>query len=170
MDEIFSNIEDKLKTFAKFNFVCAIILAIICLAWGIMGLVVGCAELLVGLFSSWFIYGFAELLKNVKEINGAPKKSYTSDISQKATQEIYAERRKAKRQVEEMLKAKELTEQINVSAFWHNHPVEMMSLLESQADAKEKLAKATGLTDTEKKELQNLIHTIDEELFTDYEG
>ncbi len=78
MDGQFTNIEDKLKTLAKVNLICAYILAAGCLIWEIktggaigfvIGLCVAALWLLIGYIGSWSIYAFAEILESVKETN-----------------------------------------------------------------------------------------------------
>lgn len=72
---MFDNVESKLKTVAKVNFVSGIIMAFICLIAAISNellrtafIVLTAVMIVSGLIGSWLIYGFAEIIECVKEI------------------------------------------------------------------------------------------------------
>lgn len=189
---MFTNIEKKLKTLAQINFVCGIILAIVCPILGneiaievgaALGFMIGLAWLFVGGISSWFIYGFAELLENTKEMNRILKIGYAEDISKDAEQKQEAERRlaeeeevlrqrnaEAQRIAEQQLKEAEAAKQARIVAYWEKHPDEQKALLEKRIDAENRLKEMGRLAGKQRKALQDLIQAIDEELMKDRES
>lgn len=72
---MFDNVESKLKTVAKVNFVAGIIMAFICLIAALSNellrtafIVLTAVMIVFGLIGSWLIYGFAEIVESSKEI------------------------------------------------------------------------------------------------------
>ena len=75
---MFHNVENKLKKVALIIFIIGFIISLGICIWGIavmkydlwplIGIVGGAANILASLILSWMLYGFAELLENVKQI------------------------------------------------------------------------------------------------------
>lgn len=78
---MFRNAGKSLMSFAKINMICSYILAAICAIGGIffedilmfvIGIGAGLIWILIGYYTSLFIYGFGQLVNDVREIkNGA---------------------------------------------------------------------------------------------------
>lgn len=188
---MFTDIEKKLKVLAQVNFVCGIILAILCPILGneaalevglIIGLIVGLMWLLMGLISSWFIYGFAELLENTKKIDYTLKIGFANEICKNVEQKRQAEQRQAeqkekflqeqaeaKRQAEQLRKEAEAAKNARINTYWEQHSDERKALLEKRAAAESKLKEVGGLAREQRKALQNLIQSIDAEFAKDRE-
>lgn len=196
---MFKNIENKLKVLAIVNFGCGIFLTICCLCWGVekysqIGLGVGLIVLLTATIQAWFIYAFAELLEQTKEISNTLKIGHAKDLTDfeaKRKEDERQEKEKAERQKEEMCRIEEEKKQkaeklrqaeeakrhqaeeeriAKIAAYWEKHPEEYKALIEKRINAETQLKKVSGLAAPQRKQLQDLIQAIDEELKKDREG
>lgn len=185
LDKVFSNVEKKLKLIAKINFVCGIICVVLFAILGILG--DGLAGLLVGLLAgalfllsvaiiAWFVYAFAELVENTKEIKRILKISYAATLTEaeRQTQAALDEQRR-QQEAEEALREmerreKEAARAARIDAYWSEHQEERDALLEKRAAAEEKLVETGFLAGKQRETLQNLIQSIDEEFEKDREA
>lgn len=90
MDTLFKDVERSLKTLAKVNLVCGVILALTFLLWGatteagffvFVGIALGGISLIASLIVSWFIYAFAELVESAKETSYTLKLGFAEDVA-----------------------------------------------------------------------------------------
>ena len=181
MEGAFSNIEGKLKGLAKVNLVCAYLLAIICIVFGIfvgeiaiiLGICGGVIWLLIGYISSWGIYAFAEILESVKETNRTLRLGLKQDVLAEENRE--AQEKKARADAERMAQrereeAKRMAEQAKyerINSYWTNHAEEHKALLMKKQEAEKALAAAGNMAGAQKQQLQTLIASIDDELTKD---
>ena len=98
--KLFSNIEYKLSSLASFVFICGILFAI-CFAlscvllhlplWFII--IIICCPLIIlqHLIIAWFIYGFAELIANVQDINDTLENQYADQEQHPDAEAIFDE-------------------------------------------------------------------------------
>lgn len=192
---MFTNIEGKLKGLAEVNFACGILggVAWVIILWPmtILSITVGLTCLLIGLFSSWLIYAFAELLESIKEINKTLKQTNQTqkfehaqnDIAKNpqteqlkteaqpkaAAQKVQAKRVQVLQQAPIPQKEKtpeEIAKWARVGAYWEKHPEEQKALAQKRISAAEKL-EDSEISEAQRKELEDLIRSIDEELFRD---
>lgn len=151
---MFNNIEEKLKGYAKTNFVCGIILAILMFIIGCMNvtttyykggyvktdwmpffysLIIGVAIISISYMISLLIYGFAELLESTKR----------TDDSLTVAREA------------------------RIAVYWEKHPEELAALTEKKEAAQTILDEKKDLDYKEKKTLGDIIAEVDAELAKD---
>ena len=166
---MFEHVEEKLKVLAVVNAVCGALCAVTLFFWGVSqgeysdglaltGMMLGMVVLLNSLISSWFIYAFAELLENTKEMNHVLKIGFAPEI--KKAEQDKAEECKRAEQAEQEKKAR-------IAAYWDSRPEEKRALEARRAEAEEKLKELGGFDSDKRKELEDLIESIDETLNTD---
>ena len=176
-----------MKTFAKINFICDIVLAVICFGvaigmddWFIAGILGGCCAALAAIIVGWFIYAFAELLENTKEINHSLKLAYADKLSEEMMKEKkleqerkeQAEKRRKQEQERqwaeaERIKTEKLAKLERINNYWKNHPEEQAALLAKQTEARNKLKEMGKLAGKQRAALEDVIRAIDEELTKD---
>lgn len=187
---MFANVERKLKIYAKINFICGILLALVCFIFGIgmddewivAGIVGACCVMLGTIIIGWFIYAFAELLENVKDVNRTLKLAYADKLSEetikdrKIEQERKAQEEKQRQQEherrqteEERKKAEKIAKQARIDRYWENHQEERAALLAKRTEAENKLKEMGKLAGKQRTALEDLIYAIDEELSKDRE-
>lgn len=187
---MFANVERKLKTYAKINFICGIVLAVICVIvginmedeWLVAGIVAACCVVLGTIIIGWFIYAFAELLENAKDVNRTLKLAYADKLSEetikdkKIAQERKAQEEKQRQQEqerqqaeEERKKAEEIAKQARIDRYWEKHQEERAALLAKRTEAENKLKEMGKLAGKQRTALEDLIYAIDEELSKDRE-
>lgn len=162
---MFNNIEEKLKSFAVVNVLCGVLGAIAYLSNFIhskmlpIHFIWGLIILLIGYFSSLFIYAFAEFLENVKQINATLHIHFEPEISKGEN----ADQMKTTTQV-----PKKDTKEARITAYWAKHPEEHQLLLEQRAEAENELRNIGGaFSGAQRAVLQGIIQSINEELNKD---
>ena len=175
---MFNNVEEKLKGFAKFNFVAVILFA----ALGFFALMSGLkyaneresllylmtfAIIIYSLFAAcWFMYAFAEITESVKETNKALQLTFERNISvaeEKHKKEAEAAAEAARRASEE----KKAARKKRFDDYWEAHAEEKAALLAKRAEAQNALNSIGSLATEERTKLQNIINAIDAELTKD---
>ena len=182
---MFNNVEEKLKGFAKFNFVAVILFA----ALGFFALMSGLkyaneresllylmtfAIIIYSLFAAcWFMYAFAEITESVKETNKALQLTFERNISvaeEKHKKEAEAAAEAARRASAEK-NAAEAAEKVarrkRFDDYWEAHAEEKAALLAKRAEAQNALNSINSLATEERTKLQNIINAIDAELTKD---
>lgn len=188
---MFSNVESKLKTLAKVNFACGILIAVIAPIYATSvneklfaaGLSIGCVYLLSSLFGSWFIYAFAELLEETRETNRLLRTGFTDEIGkeveeqrrveeekhmQQEKQEI--ERREKQRQEAERKQEEKRVQEARIAAYWEKHAEEHEALTAKREAAQAILKERKGLSREQREALEKVIIEINAELTKDREG
>lgn len=175
---MFDNVESKLKTVAKVNFVSGIIMAFICLIAAISNellrtafIVLTAVMIVSGLIGSWLIYGFAEIIECVKEIRklasatdfGTVQESdklklkHEKEVRQR---ELEAQRRREQQEQERVKKSR-------IDAYWSAHLDEKEKLLAKKAEAERIYNNAKNLDAKTMDKIKALIDSIDYELNRD---
>lgn len=186
---MFDNVESKLKTVAKVNFVAGIIMAAICLFAAITNellrtafVVLTAVMIVSGLVGSWLIYGFAEMIESSKEICklacatdfGTVKES--EKLKLKHEKEARQREREAQKRKEEMRQRElevqwrmeqERAKKERINAYWSAHPDEKEKLLAKKAEAERVLNSAKNLDAKTRDKIKTLINSIDYELNKD---
>ena len=182
---MFNNVEEKLKGFAKFNFVAVIIFAAVGFFALMSGLkyadggetllyVMTFAIVIYSLFAvCWFMYAFAEITESVKETNKALQLTFERNIAEAEErrreeaeardEEAKAEEEKAKTEAE----AAEAARKKRFNDYWEAHAEEKAALLAKRAEAQNALNSISSLATEERTKLQNIINAIDAELTKD---
>lgn len=175
---MFDNVESKLKTVAKVNFVSGIIMAFICLIAAISNellrtafIVLTAVMIVFGLIGSWLIYGFAEIVESSKEIRklasatdfGTVKESekLKQEREREAMQrELEAQRRREQQEQERVKKAR-------IDAYWSAHQNDKEKLMAKRAEAERIYNNAKNLDAKTMDKIKALIDSIDYELNRD---
>lgn len=184
LNEVFSNVEKKLKLIAKVNFVCGIICVGLFALLGILsdgfvgllkGLLIGALFLLSVTIIAWFYYAFAELVENVKAINGSLKTNYTAaqtKLVQPKSTPVYTSvsANAQKKKVEEAQtpnrtgNEEKTVSNVKNDVYWKEHSEEKAALLKKREDVAEKLSELDKLTAEQVDTLVNLMEEINETL------
>ena len=174
---MFNHVEEKLKGYAALNFVVVIIFAVIGLIplFSLDEMVV----LLLPLYAiiiytllavCWFMYAFAEITESVKETNKALQLAFERNIAEaeeRHREEAEARDEEAKAEAEKTAAEAEAAEAARKKRFddyWETHAEEKAALLAKKREMEEALKSAKGIARQERKRLQDLIRSIDEEL------
>lgn len=186
---MFERVEEKLKSLAVICAVLGVILGIILWIYmanndhGGMGFVAGVCVAFGCLESCWVLYAFGEILEQQKETRKILESGLAKEIraesarlaqkeadakaeKEKAERERRQEEEARRKQVEESQKRAEQEKQARISAYWEKHGEEKAGLLKKKEEAENVLRKAK-LPAKQKKELQDLIAQIDNELTKD---
>lgn len=161
---MFDNVEEKLKGFAKFNFVVVIIFAVVGLFVLMSGLkyaddgeilltILLFAIIIYSLFAMcWFMYAFAEVTESVKATNRALQLTFE--------QNIVAAEEKQKEDAEAM-------QEKRFDDYWEAHAEEAATLLAKREEAQNALASLSDHATKERAMLQHTIDMINKELTKD---
>ena len=128
-------------------FICILVLGIL------VGLLLGALQILLTLVGMWFIYGFGELIENSGKTNQLLQKL------QKGNEAAQVEA--AQKLLEQQLEEDE--RQARITAYWQEHAEERKALFEKKAAARAALGQK-GISKEQKRELSDLISSIDYEL------
>ncbi len=162
---IFENVGRKIKGLAWFILALGCVGALIglivsmvlfkrILVLGILvGLLLGALQILLTLVGMWFIYGFGELIENSGKTNQLLQKL------QKGNEAAQVEA--AQKLLEQQLEEDE--RQARITAYWQEHAEERKALFEKKAAARAALGQK-GISKEQKRELSDLISSIDYEL------
>ena len=186
---MFNDVESKLKTVAKVNFVAGIIMAVICLFAYITNellqtafAVLTAVMIVSGIIGSWLLYGFAEMIESSKEICklanatdfGTVKES--EKLKLKNEKEARQREREAQKRKEEMRQREreaqwrmqqEQAKNDRINAYWSAHQDEKEKLLAKKAEAERVLNSAKNLDAKTRDKIKTLINSIDYELNKD---
>ena len=119
----------------------------------LVGLLLGALQILLTLVGMWFIYGFGELIENSGKTNQLLQKL------QKGNEAAQVEA--AQKLLEQQLEEDE--RQARITAYWQEHAEERKALFEKKAAARAALGQK-GISKEQKRELSDLISSIDYEL------
>ena len=119
----------------------------------LVGLLLGALQILLTLVGMWFIYGFGELIENSGKTNQLLQKL------QKGNEAAQVEA--AQKLLEQQLEEDE--RQARITADWQEHAEERKALFEKKAAARAALGQK-GISKEQKRELSDLISSIDYEL------
>ena len=119
----------------------------------LVGLLLGALQNLLTLVGMWFIYGFGELIENSGKTNQLLQKL------QKGNEAAQVEA--AQKLLEQQLEEDE--RQARITAYWQEHAEERKALFEKKAAARAALGQK-GISKEQKRELSDLISSIDYEL------
>ena len=119
----------------------------------LVGLLLGALQILLTLVGMWFIYGFGELIENSGKTNQLLQKL------QKGNEAAQVEA--AQKLLEQQLEEDE--RQARITAYWQEHGEERKALFEKKAAARAALGQK-GISKEQKRELSDLISSIDYEL------
>ena len=162
---IFENVGRKIKGLAWFILALGCVGALIglivsmvlfkrILVLGILvGLLLGALQILLTLVGMWFFYGFGELIENSGKTNQLLQKL------QKGNEAAQVEA--AQKLLEQQLEEDE--RQARITAYWQEHAEERKALFEKKAAARAALGQK-GISKEQKRELSDLISSIDYEL------
>ena len=190
---MFDSVEEKLKSFAKVNFICVVIVAVICFFQFILeameyqdGIVAFLLFIAYGLIvyvllaTCWFMYAFAEITESTKKTNEAMRMAFSRSIYEEEQKKREAEEARKAYEYQQQVKALEEqrrreTEEAEIKrqkeesrkAYWAAHIEEKNALIAKRDEAEEALRSIGVLATNERKTLQNLIDSINEELTKD---
>ncbi len=182
---MFNNVEEKLKGYAKFNFVAVIIFAAVGFFVLMSGLkyaneretllyVMTFAIIIYSLLAvCWFMYAFAEITESVKETNKALQLTFErniADAEEKHRKDAEAKAEKAKAEADKAAAeaaAAEAARKKRFDDYWDSHQDEAKALIAKKEEATTALNSISGLATEERAKLQNIIDAIDEELTKD---
>ena len=119
----------------------------------LVGLLLGALQILLTLVGMWFISGFGELIENSRKTNQLLQKL------QKGNEAAQVEA--AQKLLEQQLEEDE--RQARITAYWQEHAEERKALFEKKAAARAALGQK-GISKEQKRELSDLISSIDYEL------
>ncbi len=119
----------------------------------LVGLLLGALQILLTLVGMWFFYGFGELIENSGKTNQLLQKL------QKGNEAAQVEA--AQKLLEQQLEEDE--RQARITAYWQEHAEERKALFEKKAAARAALGQK-GISKEQKRELSDLISSIDYEL------
>ena len=119
----------------------------------LVGLLLGALQILLTLVGMWFFYGFGELIENSGKTNQLLQKL------QKGNEAAQVEA--AQKLLEQQLEEDE--RQARITAYWQEHAEERKAIFEKKAAARAALGQK-GISKEQKRELSDLISSIDYEL------
>ncbi len=119
----------------------------------LVGLLLGALQILLTLVGMWFIYGFGELIENSGKTNQLLQKLQKGNEAA----QMEAEQKLLEQQLEEDER------QARITAYWQEHAEERKALFEKKAAARAALGQK-GISKEQKRELSDLISSIDYEL------
>ena len=119
----------------------------------LVGLLLGALQILLTLVGMWFIYGFGELIENSGKTNQLLQKLQKGNEAA----QVEAAQKLLEQQLEEDVR------QARITAYWQEHAEERKALFEKKAAARAALGQK-GISKEQKRELSDLISSIDYEL------
>ena len=187
---MFENVEKKLKTYARVNFIAVIFIAMI----GVLAIfgfahddgigVVATLLILLGfalliyvlLATCWFMYAFAEITESTKATNEALRLAFAKKLTEELRQQAEAKAKadaareaalqkaaqeRAAREAEEARKAERKR---RYDAYWSAHADERNALNAKKEEAQDALTNIGRTVCPERDQLEALVRSIDEEL------
>ena len=138
---MFTNVEEKLKSLAKINCACGMVLAILGPLfiigieddWIIPGLLAAVLIVLIALVQSWFIYAFAELLETTKRTTYILQIAHKEDIAVETERQKQTELERVAQEEEEQRRAMPVT-----LHYWDKTPEEEEAKRKRQAAREDK--------------------------------
>lgn len=174
---MFDDIGRKLKGWAVVNFIIYCIVAVAIAIYIIsasewymlfQALLLGVALFGAGIVSTWFIYGFAELIESAQETNRLLRTGFSENISQEKEKRREEEKARANaaNMQRERWQREENAKKARIDAYWREHTGEKQVLLDKRAKANAALS-AGGISSAQQKELIEVVSSIDFELTRD---
>ena len=120
----------------------------------LVGLLLGALQILLTLVGMWFFYGFGELIENSGK---------TNQLLHKLQKGNEAAQVAAAQKLLELQQLGEDERQARITAYWQEHAEERKALFEKKAAARAALGQK-GISKEQKRELSDLISSIDYEL------
>ena len=173
---MFDNVESKLKTVAKVNFVAGIIMAFICLIAALSNellrtafIVLTAVMIVFGLIGSWLIYGFAEIVESSKEIRKLASATDFGTVkeSEKLKQEREREAMQRELEAQRRREQQERVKKARIDAYWSAHQNDKEKLMAKRAEAERIYNNAKNLDAKTMDKIKALIDSIDYELNRD---
>ena len=138
---MFTNVEEKLKSLAKINCACGMVLAVLCPMliigieddWIIYGLFAAVLIVLITLVQSWFIYAFAELLETTKRTTYILQITHKENIAEEAERQKQIELERVAQKDEEQRESMPVT-----FHYWDKTPEEEEAKRKKQAEREDK--------------------------------